>query len=155
MTCCLYWAGSRRIKAVMVRIFGFSCADAGTTTAANKKAARKKPCERNGRTCAELPLLRSIKSSSKVGGNASNALADHQAMYVMCALVSVDRFEVVHVAHDAVIVDDAVGSQDIARLAGRFHRHPYVVHLQHGDVRGVHAVLIFAPANVQRQELRF
>ena len=75
------------------------------------------------------------------GGDAGDALADDQAMNVVGALVGVDGFEVVHVAHDAVIVHDAVGAQDVARLAGGFQGHPHVVHFQHGDVRGRGAVL--------------
>jgi hypothetical protein len=50
----------------MVRIFGFSWADAGMTTAARKKAIRKMACAKNGKTCRELPLLRSIRPSSVV-----------------------------------------------------------------------------------------
>src|SRR4029077_9275790 len=116
--------------------FGFSWADAGAGKDANKKTARKMACASNEKTCAEPALLRrNIWSSSKVSGNPCNALADHQAMNVMGALISVDRLEVVHVPHDAVIVDDAVGAQNVARLAGSFHGHPHVVHLEHGDVR--------------------
>src|ERR1700693_5598540 len=106
------------MNAVMVRIFGFPCAEAGGTTAASRKPARKTACQTNGKTCAELPLLRNIKSSSEVRGNTGNALADDQAMNVVRALVGVHRFEIVHVAHDAVIVDDAIGAPKIRALGG-------------------------------------
>ena len=64
-------------------------------------------------------------------------------MDVVRALVGVHRFEVVHVAHDAVIVHDSIRAQDIPRLARRFHRHPHIIHFQHGDVRGVQAAFVF------------
>src|SRR4029077_2847731 len=153
--CCLYCLVSSLINAVMARIFGFSWADAGVAKDANKKTTRKMVCARNGKTCAERALLRNIWSSSKVSGNPRNAFADDQAMDVMRALVSVDRFEIVHVAHNAVIVDDAVGPQNVPRLASGFHGHPHVVHLQHGDVGWVHLVLVFSSAHMQRQQLRF
>src|ERR1700740_2506953 len=109
------------MNAVIERTRGFVWADAGETTVAIAKAARKIACEMREKRYAELPLLRNIRPSppadSKVRRNSRNALADDQAMNVVRALVGVDRFEVVHVAHDAVVVNDAVGSQNVARLA--------------------------------------
>ena len=58
-------------------------------------------------------------------------------------------------AHDAVIVHDAVGAQNIASPASRLHGDPDVVHFQHGDMRGIEAVLIFPSADMQRQQLGF
>src|SRR5665213_3770405 len=39
---------------------------------------------------------------SEICGDAGNALADYQSMNVVRALVCIDRFEVVHVPHNAV-----------------------------------------------------
>jgi hypothetical protein len=38
------------------------------------------------------------------------------------------------VAHDGVVVGDAVGAEDVAGHAGAFEGHPDVVALGHGDV---------------------
>ena len=43
-------------------------------------------------------------------GNAGDALADDQLVNVVRALVGVHALEIVHVAHDAVVVHDAVGA---------------------------------------------
>ena len=42
-----------------------------------------------------------------IRGDSSDALADHQGVDVVGAFVGFDRFEVAHVAHDGVFVDDA------------------------------------------------
>ena len=88
---------------------------------------------------------------SKVRRDAGDALADDQAMNVMRALVGVNRFEVVHVAHDGVIVHDAVCAHNSSSFARSFQRHPNVIHFQHGDVREVHFAGIFSASNVQRE----
>ena len=48
---------------------------------------------------------------------------------VVRAFVGDHRFQVHHVAHDGVVVGDAVGAQDVARDAGTFQGHPHVVAL--------------------------
>src|SRR6266852_1709767 len=53
----------------------------------------------------------------KIRGNTRNSFSDDQAMDVMRAFIGVNRFKVVHVPHDAVIVDDSVGAQYVASLA--------------------------------------
>ena len=54
------------------------------------------------------------------GGDAGDFFADHQFVDVVGAFVGVDGFEIVHVAHDAVVVDDAVGAEDVAGFARGF-----------------------------------
>src|SRR5713226_874762 len=46
-------------------------------------------------------------------GDAGDALADHQLVNVVRPLVGVHALEVVHVPHNAVIVHDAVRTEDI------------------------------------------
>src|SRR5215831_12500034 len=75
--------------------------------------------------------------------DAGDALADHQLVNVVGAFVGVDAFEIVHVAHDAVIVDDDVGAENVARFACGFERDADVVHFQHGNVRWIDFVLVF------------
>src|SRR5580704_6102714 len=77
-----------------------------------------------------------------VGGDAGDALADHQLVNVVGAFVGEDAFEVVHVAHDAVIVDDAIGAEDVASFAGGIQRDAHVVHFEHGDVRGIYLAVV-------------
>src|SRR5579859_152224 len=89
------------------------------------------------------------------GGNAGDFFSDYEFVNVVGALVGKDAFEVVHVAHDAVVVDDAVGAEDVAGLAGGFKRDGDVVHFQHGNVRSVSLALVFQAADVQREQLPF
>lgn len=49
----------------------------------------------------------------------------------MRAFVGGNRFEIVHVAHDAVVVHDPVGAEDVSRFAGTFEADPDVVHFEH------------------------
>src|SRR3972149_2385589 len=93
----------------------------------------------------------------EIGGNARDPLTDDQTVDVVRAFVRVDGFEVVHVAHDAVVVHDTIGAQDVAGLprglganvvvhdtigaqdvAGLprgLESHPDIVHLEHRDLR--------------------
>src|ERR1700737_961216 len=87
------------------------------------------------------------------GGDAGDALADYELVDVVGAFVGGDAFEVVHVAHDAVVVDDAVGAENVAGFASGVEGDGDIVHLQHGDVGRVDFVFIFEAANVQGQEL--
>src|SRR5713226_10674986 len=116
----------------MVRIFGFSgagvfcageAAETSNTNAETQKARRNGekgkrmacPPRKELRRTAEWPLPYARPASVSVkGGNAGDLLTDHQTMDVVRAFVGVHRFQVVHVAHDAVIVHDAVGPQDFA-----------------------------------------
>ena len=43
-----------------------------------------------------------------------NALPDNQRVHVVRAFVGLHRLQVQHVAHDGVVVGDAVGSEDVA-----------------------------------------
>src|ERR1700722_11800170 len=86
-------------------------------------------------------------------GDAGDALADDQLMNVVGAFVGRYAFEIVHVAHDGVVVDDAVGAENVACLACGFEGDGDVVHFQHGDVRRIHFATVFQPAYVQGEEL--
>ena len=86
-------------------------------------------------------------------GDASDALSDDQLVNIVGAFVGGYAFEIVHVAHDGVIVDDAVGAENVAGFACGFESDGDVVHFEHGDVRGVNLAIVFQPANVQREEL--
>src|SRR5882762_9174590 len=76
-------------------------------------------------------------------GDTGYALADDELVDVVRAFVGGDAFEIVHVAHDGVIVDDAVGTENIAGFARGLEGDGDVVHLKHGDVRGIDFVLVF------------
>jgi hypothetical protein len=54
------------------------------------------------------------------GGEAGDALADDEAMNVVSAFVGGDRLQVVHVTHNAVIIDDAIGAENVAGFARGF-----------------------------------
>src|SRR5580658_7795323 len=69
------------------------------------------------------------------GGDAGDTFADHKLVDIVRAFVGVDRFEIVHVAHDHAVVHDAVCAQDFPGEAGGFACHPDTVHFEHGDVR--------------------
>src|SRR5258707_7003236 len=80
---------------------------------------------------------------SNVGGYAGDFFADDELVDVVGAFVGEDGFEIVHVAHDAVIVDDAVGAENVARLAGDVERDANVIHFEHGDVGGIDFAGVF------------
>src|SRR6266850_1181655 len=84
-------------------------------------------------------------------GDAGNSLADHELVNVVCAFVGIHALEVVYVPHDAVIVHDAVGAENVARLARGIQRNRHVVHFQHRDVRRIHLAVILQSAHVQRE----
>src|SRR5882762_5920592 len=75
------------------------------------------------------------KRGLDVGGDAGDFFPDHQFVDVVGAFIGVHAFQIVHVAHDAVIVDDAVSAENVARLAGNVQGDRNVIHFQHGDVR--------------------
>src|SRR6185437_8851209 len=59
----------------------------------------------------------SSSSRSDEGRNSRDAFTDHQFVDIVCSLVSKDRFEIVHVAHDAGIVHDSIGSEKLPGCA--------------------------------------
>src|SRR5882762_7239906 len=81
-------------------------------------------------------------------GDAGYALADDEFVDVVRTFVGGDAFEIVHVAHDGVIVDDAVGAENIAGFACRLEGDGHVVHLEHGDVRVIDFILVFEAADL-------
>src|SRR6267142_1044082 len=89
------------------------------------------------------------------GGNAGDFFSDDEFVNIVGTLVGIDAFEVVHVAHDAVVVDDSVGAENVAGSARGFKRNRDVVHFQHGDVRGVGLAFVLQAADVKREQLPF
>src|SRR5712671_6171824 len=81
-------------------------------------------------------------------GDAGYALADYELMDVVGAFVGGDAFEIVHVAHDGVIVDDAVGAENVAGFARGLKGDGDIVHLEHGDVRVIDLILVFEAADL-------
>src|SRR5712675_1996489 len=82
------------------------------------------------------------------GGDAGYALAYYEFVDVVRAFVGGDAFEIVHVAHDGVIVDDAVGAENVAGFAGGLKGDGDVIHLEHGDVRVIDLILVFEAADL-------
>src|SRR6267378_8008895 len=93
-------------------------------------------------------LPRRYKEQLYEGGDAGYALADDEFVDVVGAFVGGDAFEIVHVAHDGVIVNDAVGPENIAGFARGFKGDGDVVHLEHGDVRVIDLILVFEAADL-------
>src|SRR5260370_2106223 len=83
------------------------------------------------------------KRELDVGGDAGDFFADHQFVNVVGAFVGENAFEIVHVAHDAVVVHDAVGAENVARFAGDLQSDGDVVHFQHGNVRRIDFPVVF------------
>src|SRR5260370_2478300 len=84
----------------------------------------------------------------------SNVFAQNQRVNIVCAFVSLDRFQVHHVAHDGIIVGDAVAAENIAGHTRALQRHPHIVALDHGDVLMTNPAGVFQPADLQGQKLR-
>src|SRR5712671_30414 len=82
------------------------------------------------------------------GGDAGYALADYELVDVVGAFVGGDAFEIVHVAHDGIIVDDAVGAENVAGFARGLKGDGDIVHLEHGDVRVIDLILVFEAADL-------
>src|SRR6267378_6262299 len=99
-------------------------------------------------------MLRCYKGAKlHKGGDAGYALADDELVDVVGAFIGGDAFEIVHVAHDGVIVDDPVGPENVAGFACCLERDGHVVHLEHGDVRVIDFILVFEAADLQREQL--
>src|SRR5918994_615811 len=87
------------------------------------------------------------------GAVAGYGLAHDQGVYVVRALVGVDPFEVGHVLHHAVVEQDAVAPERIARRSGDLARLGDVVHLEHRDGRRVELARVIDAAHVDGEEL--
>jgi hypothetical protein len=81
-------------------------------------------------------------------GDSSDALAEDERVDVVRAFVGLYGFEVHAVAHDRVVLCDAVCAQDVAGHAGGFERHPDVVALGQGDVFVAYFASVFEAAYV-------
>src|SRR5918997_3939852 len=93
---------------------------------------------------------------SGVGGEGAVAgygLAHDQGVYIVRALVGVDPFEVGHVLHHAVVEQDAVAPEQVARRGGDLARLGDVVHLEHRDGRRVELARVLDAAHVDGEEL--
>src|SRR5262245_33622230 len=82
-----------------------------------------------------------------------DVLADDQAVHILGPLVGVHRLQVQHVADDGILVDDAVGAEDVARLACDVERGADVVHLRHADLLGTHGALLLQPPEAETEQL--
>src|SRR5271165_1892597 len=114
--------------------------------------SEKRPSRRDEWGKQKAASTRTMRSLN-VGGDAGDFFADHQFVDVVGAFVSENAFEVVHVAHDAVVVDNAVGAEDVAGLAGNVQRDADVIHFQHGNVRRINFAGVFYASNMQGQQL--
>ena len=70
-------------------------------------------------SATEIAVVRSAENLSSamdcstalpVGGHSGDLFADHQGVNVVCTLIRLDGFEVANVAHDRVLVHDAVSA---------------------------------------------
>src|SRR6266436_1686547 len=152
-TCCWYWPRSRLMKAVMARILGRAGSggalrwawaalntrrsETAQRRAENRTLPRRMGCLQLGRSNA-TPLQDTgigasdfeksmVSSRLNKGGDAGDALADYELVDVVGAFVGGDAFEIVHVAHDGVVVDDAVGAENVAGFASGFESDGDVV----------------------------
>src|SRR6516164_327260 len=119
------------MKAVMARTLGFGGSGVFSSTRARERtgsARRRTAPERIKRGCRLIFMV------SREGGNAGDFFSDD---------------EIVDVAHDAVVVDDAVGAEDVAGFASGFECDGDVVHFEHGDVCRVSFAFIFQAADVE------
>src|SRR3989441_5845058 len=82
-----------------------------------------------------------------------DVLPDDEPMHVLGTLVGIHRLQVQHVSDDGIFVDDAVGAENVARLAGGVERDPDVVHLRHADLLGAYRPLLLQPAETEAEEL--
>ena len=69
----------------------------------------------------------------------------------MGPFVGVDAFQVRHMAHDGIFIQDAVGAKNRAGLAADFQSHVHVVHLRHADLRRRVEFGILEATQLQRQ----
>src|SRR5260370_26284788 len=70
------------------------------------------------------PLQRSVTQRGRLneGGDAGDALTDDELVDIVGAFVGEDAFEVVHVTHDAVILNDTVAALKFAGFARGLER---------------------------------
>src|SRR5918997_588707 len=87
------------------------------------------------------------------GAVAGYGLAHDQGVYVVRALVGVNPFEVGHVLHHAVVEQDAVAPERVARRGGDLARLGDVVHLEQRDGRRVELSRVLDPPYVDGEEL--
>src|ERR687893_2562287 len=82
-------------------------------------------------------LLGALRGAGGEGAVSRDSLAHYEGVDVVGALVGVDALDVRHVLHHAVVEEDAVAPEDVARRGRSAPRLGDVVHLEHRDGRGV------------------
>src|SRR3954471_16818591 len=123
-----------------------STAASSTTRTNSRASSTSMPCDFSG---AVVAMVESPLESVYAG----DVRADDEGVNVMCALVSLHRFQVHHVAHDGVIVRHTVGAENVTRHARAFQRHPHIVPLEHGDVLVGNGLLVLHSPHLQGQKL--
>src|SRR5438270_4032045 len=86
-----------------------------------------------------------------ISADAGDVLTEDEGVDVVRPFISLYRFEVHHVAHDGIVLCDAVGAEDVAGNACAFQRHPHVVTFGHGDVFVANFSGVLETANVERE----
>ncbi len=84
-----------------------------------------------------------------------DVLAEDEGVNVVGAFIGLHRFQIHHVAHDGVVLGDAVGAENVASHPRGFESHPHVVSLGHGDVLMSHSACVLETAHVEREQLSF
>src|SRR5918997_3727145 len=97
-------------------------------------------------------LLGVLPGAWSEGAVAGYGLAHDQGVYVVRALVGVDPFEVGHVLHHAVVEQDAVAPERVARRGGDLARLGDIIHLEHRDGRRVELSRVLDPSHVDGEE---
>ena len=71
----------------------------------------------------------------------------------MCSFISIDGFQIHHVADDVKFIGNAITAVHVTGHSGDLEGLVYVVHLGHGDLSGCEVALVLEPAQAQGQQL--
>src|SRR5207245_5253641 len=93
-------------------------------------AADEQESQEDDAHTASYTLCRSLFE----GGDAGDVFADDQRVDVVGALVGEHRFQIAHMTSRLVLYGDAVGAEEVARVAGDVAGHADVVALGERDV---------------------
>ena len=85
------------------------------------------------RTDSDLGLVSSVVGGLKEAYS-GDGCTDYQTVNIVSPLVGENRLDIEHVTNHRVIVDDAVGTEDLTRQPSAFSGHPDVVALGHRDM---------------------
>jgi hypothetical protein len=92
---------------------------------------------------------RKLKTSGSISRISRDVLAEDERVDVVRSFVGFYRFQIHHVAHDGVVLSDAVGAEDIASHTRAFERHPHVIPFGHRNMLMADGARIFQAADVQ------